>query len=143
MVVSATTRGNVMKFRILGLPLLLCFTLFSVHAQESLTNDSVIKLVRAGLSEDLIVQTVNSQPGTYELGADNIVALKKARVSDKIIAAMLNRNNGGVGKPVPGVGPDLSTSGYPNEIGVYIKKAGQWIEIQPEVINWKTGGVLK
>lgn len=28
------------------------------------TNDSVIKLVRAGLSEDLIVQTVNSQPKT-------------------------------------------------------------------------------
>lgn len=56
---------------------------------------------------------------------------------------MLNRNNPASGKPAPGVGPDLSASGYPTEIGVYIKKDNRWIEIQPEVINWKTGGVLK
>jgi hypothetical protein len=115
-----------------------------VHAQESLTNQSVLKLVKAGLSEDLIVQTVNSQPGRYALGADDILALKNAGVSDRIIAAMLNRNNGATGgKPVTGAGPDLSASGYPNEIGVYVKRNNQWVEIQPEVINWKTGGVLK
>lgn len=114
-----------------------------LFAQESLTNDSVIKLVKAGLGEDLIVQTVNSQPGRYALDADNIVTMKKAGVSDKIIAAMLNRNNAEGGRPVRGVGPDLSVGGYPTEIGIYIKRENQWIEIQPEVINWKTGGVLK
>jgi hypothetical protein len=102
-----------------------------LFAQQSLTNDSVIKLVRAGLSEDLIVQTVNSQPGTYALGADNIVALKKAGISEKIIAAMLKRTE------------SADAAGFPNEIGVYVKKDNRWIEIQPEVINWKTGGVLK
>lgn len=112
-------------------------------AQESLTNDSLIKLVKAGLSEDLIVQTVTTQPGKYALGADNIVALKKAGVSDKIIAAMLNHNNATAGKPFPAVGPNLSVGSYPSEIGVYIKKDSRWIEIQPEVVNWKTGGVLK
>jgi hypothetical protein len=35
---------------------------------------------------------VNSQAGKYALGADAIVALKNAGVSDKIIAAMLKRN---------------------------------------------------
>jgi hypothetical protein len=115
-----------------------------VSGQESLTNDSVIKLMKAGLSEDLIVQTVNSQPGKYLLGADDIVALKNAGVSDKIIAAMLKRNENPAGaRPASGVGPEVSASGYPNEIGVYIKRDNKWIEIQPEVINWKTGGVLK
>jgi hypothetical protein len=117
--------------------------LSAVFAQESLTNDSVIKLVKAGLSEDLIVQTINSQPGKYALGADDILALKNARVSDKIIAAMLNRNNAVSGKQTASVGPELSVGGYPNEIGVYVKRNNQWLEIQPEVINWKTGGVLK
>lgn len=56
---------------------------------------------------------------------------------------MLKRNDAAGGKPVPGIGPDLSACGYPTEIGVYRKKDNQWIEIQPEVINWKTGGVLK
>lgn len=123
--------------------LFVCLCASVAYGQESLTNDLVIKLVRAGLSEDLIVQTVNSQPGTYALGADSIVALKRAGVSDKIIGAMLKRNDTAGTKPVSGVGPDLSASGYPSEIGVYIKRDNQWVEIQPEVINWKTGGVLK
>lgn len=123
--------------------LLLTLGTVSMSAQEPLTDDSIIKLVRAGLSEDLIVQTVNSQPGKYALGADDIVALKRAGVSDKIIGAMLRRNDSASGKSAPSVGPDVSSSGYPTEIGVYIKKDNHWVEIQPEVINWKTGGVLK
>lgn len=31
----------------------------------------------------------------------------------------------------------------PSEIGVYVKKDGGWSEILPEVVNWKSGGVLK
>lgn len=123
---------------------LLCFSSLLAHAQEMLSNESVIKLAKAGLSEDLIVQTVNSQPGKYALGADDIVALKRAGVSDKIIGAMLKKNESpAAGKPSAGVGPEISGGGYPNEIGVYIKRDKQWIDVQPEVINWKTGGVLK
>jgi len=29
------------------------------------------------------------------------------------------------------------------EVGVYYKKAGQWMEVLPEVVNWRTGGPLK
>jgi hypothetical protein len=85
---------------------------------------------------------VNSQLGKYALGADDIVAVKRAGVSDNIIGAMLRRNGSGSGKATA-VGPDVSISGYPTEIGVYVKKDNRWVEIQPEVINWKTGGVLK
>ena len=31
----------------------------------------------------------------------------------------------------------------PNEIGVYAKQKDNWIEVLPEVVNWKTGGVMK
>jgi len=30
-----------------------------------------------------------------------------------------------------------------DEVGVYYRHAGQWVEMMPEVINWKTGGVMK
>ncbi len=36
-----------------------------------------------------------------------------------------------------------SASGLPTEIGVYVKRGNEWVEIQPEVVNWKTGGVFK
>ena len=122
---------------------LICMLALVCGAQEPLTNDSVIKLVKAGLNENLIVQTVSSQPGKYQFDADSIVALKRVGVSDKIIEAMLKRNESGDGKSTSSVGSDLAASGYPSEIGVYVKRDNQWREIQPEIINWKTGGVLK
>src|SRR5216684_5456370 len=58
-------------------------------AQESLTNETVLKLVKAGIGEDTIVGMVNQQPGKYGLSADDIIALKRAGVSDRIMAAMI------------------------------------------------------
>jgi hypothetical protein len=81
--------------------LLLC-PLWNVPAQQSgqpLTNDSIVKLVKAGLSEDTVVSIVNTQPGKYSLGADDIMALKKAGLPQKVIAAMLNKSP--AGQPAP------------------------------------------
>ena len=61
------------------------------QATQSLTNESIVKLVKAGLGEDTISSMVNTQPGTYLLGADDIIALKQAGVSERIITAMLNK----------------------------------------------------
>jgi hypothetical protein len=71
--------------------LLLCPVLL---AQQSLDNASVIKLVKAGLSEDLIVTTINSSPGTYDTSANGLIALKKAGASDKIMAAVVLKASG-------------------------------------------------
>jgi hypothetical protein len=59
---------------------------------DPLTNDSIVKLVAAGLGEDTIVTIVERQTGNYSLNADNIIALKKAGVSEKVITAMLKRS---------------------------------------------------
>jgi len=67
-------------------------------AQESLTNETVLKLVKAGIGEDTIVGMVNQQPGKYGLSADDIIALKRAGVSDRIMAAMIVK---GGASPVP------------------------------------------
>jgi hypothetical protein len=58
---------------------------------QPLTNDSIIKLVKAKLSEDTVISIVNTRPGEYSLGADDIIALKRAGVSDRIIAAIVNK----------------------------------------------------
>jgi S1-C subfamily serine protease len=71
--------------------LAICPLLF---AQQALNNDSVIKLVKAGLSEDLIVSTINAQAGTYDTSTDGIIALKTAGISDKVVAAIVARAAG-------------------------------------------------
>jgi len=58
-------------------------------AQQSLNNDAIIKLAKAGLSDDLIVSTIGAQPGTYDTSPDGLIALKAAGVSDKVVAAVV------------------------------------------------------
>ncbi|MGA2196487.1 MAG: hypothetical protein ABSH40_14590 [Bryobacteraceae bacterium] len=115
----------------------LCF------GQATLTNDSIVKMVKAGLGEDIILSSIHAQPGRYATGADDLIALKSAGVSDKIIAAMMN--GGGAAAPAAAAGPAPAAAGGPivGEIGVYYKKNDQWADLNPEVVNFKTGGVLK
>jgi len=60
-------------------------------AQQSLNNDAVIKLAKAGVSDDLIITTVNASPGTYDTSADGIIAMKGAGVSDKVVSAVVTK----------------------------------------------------
>ncbi|HYL93515.1 MAG TPA: hypothetical protein VEW69_10200, partial [Alphaproteobacteria bacterium] len=53
-----------------------------------------MKLVKAGMGEDVILSMVNSQSGQYSLGTDNLIALKQAGASDRVISAMVTRNTG-------------------------------------------------
>ena len=123
-------------------------------AQSTLSNDSIIKMVQAGLGEDIVVNTIKTQPGNYSATADYLIALKKAGVSDKIIAAMMYTGPTPAAAPAAASAPPpppppppmvTETTELPRdmEIGVYYWKGGQWEEMLPEVVNWKTGGVMK
>ncbi len=112
-------------------------------AQETLNNEAVVKMVKAGLGEDLIVNMINSQPGTYRTSTNDVIALKNQGVSDKVISAMVKRKDGGAVAAPTSSATLPAASVYPTEIGVYYKKDSKWLELQPEVVNWKTGGIFK
>lgn len=57
-------------------------------AQQSLNNDAVIKLEKAGLGDALVISTIKTQPGTYSLQPQDLINLKQAGVSDQVISAM-------------------------------------------------------
>lgn len=120
------------------------------YAQQALDNASVVKLSKSGLSEDLIVQTINASAGHYDTSADALIALKQAGITDKEVGAMLMKNanpNGPAPAPVPTTiviaAPPPPLPGV-TDVGVYFKdKTGQWVNIESENVNFKTGGVLK
>jgi hypothetical protein len=60
-------------------------------SSQELSNDAVIKLLKAGLSDELIISTINSLPGTYDTSPEGLIALKAGRVSDKVVAAIVLR----------------------------------------------------
>jgi hypothetical protein len=106
----------------------------------AMNNDSVVKMVKAGLGDDLVIQTINTQPGQYITDADALVKLKTAGVSDRTITAMINKGRrqltNAPEKPI-----ELSDV---NEIGVYYKDhTGKWTAIEPEIVHIKSGGFIK
>lgn len=54
----------------------------------TLTRDDVVKMTRAGVNEDVIIQTIEANGANFSLSAPDIEALKKAGVSERVVAAM-------------------------------------------------------
>jgi hypothetical protein len=120
----------------------------AVTAQQAMNNDSIVKMVKAGLSDDLIVSTINASAGAYNTSADGIIALKTAGVSDKVVAAVVAKASApAVPAVTPPPAPLAPVSTLPpgiDDVGVYYKdKTGAWAPLLPEIVNFKTGGVLK
>ena len=147
-----------MRLLILLSLLLLPFSSYGQHTSEApqlsdgpqvappavaatMDNNSVIKMAKAGLGDDLILQTINTQPGHYSTDADSLVTLKDAGISDRIITAMVNKSRKLL-TPSPEKPIELSDV---NEIGVYYKdhRTEKWTLIDPEIVHIKSGGWLK
>ena len=64
------------------------------QAQKTLTNASVVKLVKAGFKEKTIISVINSRMPNFDLSTERMIELKRNGVSEKIIMAMLARQEG-------------------------------------------------
>ena len=88
---------------------LLCFV-ESSNAQTSLPPgvQDVVKLSRAGMSDDVILTQIRNQGAFYNLNADQIVYLKDQGVSQAVIKALISPANPGPGAaaaPAPAAPP--------------------------------------
>ena len=124
----------------------------SQPASTGLSTDDVIAMVKAGLGEDVVILAVRREEKMFDLTALELVQLKQAGVSDNVLKVMLDPKAevdsvapaATVGNPNPAPTDSVvSPLGPDAEIGVYTKKKGEWVELLPEVVNWKTGGILK
>jgi hypothetical protein len=63
-------------------------TAAKLEKTKSLTNESIVELVDAGFSEGTIIRRIEQSPVEFDLAADKLEALRKHRVTDKVIVAM-------------------------------------------------------
>ena len=57
--------------------------------QQTLNNDSVVNLMKAGFSEDVIISAINRSLGAYDTSVDGLIALKNAGITNKEISAIV------------------------------------------------------
>ena len=134
-----------------------------VQIKSILVNRDVVQMVHAKVSESTILQAITASPTNFNITGAGITALKTAGVPETIIKAMISASFDPKARvevitpaqaptprnslaprtdPAPSQPPAQPTY-IPEEIGVYVFANGVWIPIEPEVVNWKTGGVLK
>lgn|SRR5262245_3727429 len=65
-------------------------------AQEVLTNDSVVGMVKSGLTEGVIIEKIRASQRKFDTSTDGLIKLKGAGVPDKVIEAMIT---GGAAAP--------------------------------------------
>lgn len=105
-------------------------------------------MAKAGLGDEVIIQQIKNKAQPFDLSTDQLIQLKSAGVSDRVIQVMLDPSKPDAA-PAAAVAPKQQASAQPTapslpiEVGVYAKRQETWVEVLPEVVNWKTGGVLK
>jgi len=136
-------------------------------AQQALNNDAIIKLVKAGMSDDLIITTINAQPGAYDVSTDGLIALKTGGASDKVVSTIVLKASAAPPPapaapalppappapapptappvaPAPPTPPVVDVPALPDgitDVGVYYQdKSGAWTAIPPEIVTAKYGG---
>ena len=113
-------------------------------------NDTIVRMAKAGIGDDLLVQTIQLQPGRYDTSPDALIALKQAGISDRVLstiqahgtglAVRANRAQSLEPVPAPPVPPPPGVEG----IGLYYKNArGVWVPMESEIVHIKSGGFLK
>jgi hypothetical protein len=66
----------------------------SRQAEPSLTNAAVVKLAKAGFKEKTIISIISSRIPNFDLSPDRMIDLKRNGVTEKVILAMLARQEG-------------------------------------------------
>jgi len=118
--------------------LLILFALCSatLFAQKKpLSNQDVIDMAKAGLSEKTVVKAIKSSETQFDTSSDTLIYLRKLGISDAILSAMLT---GGKRK----AGPEDPNS-FPTDVGIYWMKGGKPVEMGADVVEYRTGGVAK
>jgi hypothetical protein len=105
-----------------------------------MNNETVLRMYKGGLSDDLILQTIATQPGRYNTTPDALIALKQAGLSDQVLSAMTGKAR----RQITNVQPAPVELAPVNEIGVYYKDAnGRWQPMESEIVHVKSGGFIK
>jgi len=104
-----------------------CFNTNIFAQDETMTNNDVVSLVKAGLSTSIIVNKIRTSKTNFDLSTDSLIALKQAGVTDDVVGAMLEAKTGktiasttvGGATEARPVG-DLNDPRTPHDFGIYL-----------------------
>ncbi|MFN6964910.1 MAG: hypothetical protein ACK4S4_14245 [Pyrinomonadaceae bacterium] len=134
---------------VFSLCLLVCMASVAA-AQETMSNDDVISLTKAGLAPSVVIGKIRTSKANFDLSTDGLIKLKQAGVGDDVVAAMLEAK---AGKSITAPAGGADAAGDPNDpmskhsYGIYLyeERDGQrrMTQLKPNVsAQNRTGGMF-
>jgi hypothetical protein len=126
----------------------------SVSRSAGLTNSDVVRMVNAKFDDQTIVKTIETNDNYFDVSVDALLRLKEQGVNQTVIQAMLSASKKSpvaqpAAQPILSTPPKMTVTQLPpnaeivEEVGVYQVLKGKLVAIEPEIVNWRTGGVIK
>ena len=117
--------------------------------KAALSNQDILAMVKVQFPDATIIKTIQVNETDFDLSAGALVTLKSAGVGQTVIDAMLaagtNKKKEGVSQTgqmsVESLG--TRTTDLLGEVGVYVMQGSKLTAVEPEIVNWRTGGVIK
>jgi hypothetical protein len=114
------------------------FTATSLTAQEVLTNDSLVALKKAGLSDAIIISKIRSSQTKFDVSTKGLIGLKNAGLSDQVIEAAVNAGSAPAATaPAPPAAPAAAAATATKET-IYHLAAGKYVELNPASSSMET-----
>jgi hypothetical protein len=113
-----------------------------------LTNADILSMNKTGLPSTVLIAKIKSGACNFDTSPAQLQQLKAGGIPDDVILAMVEAPGGEpmretADAPAPAAAPAARTEDLPDEVGVYIRQHGKLVAIEPEIVNWRTGGVAK
>jgi len=121
------------------------------HDRLALTNDGVIAMLKAKFDDETIIKMIQQHNTNFDLSVNEMIRLKQAGVSQAVLRVMIEavpdskKVQPSDALPADKIAEKVASSDaeLPDEIGLYLVRKTGLVAIEPEIVNWQTGGVVK
>lgn len=100
----------------------------SAQERKALTNEDVVKMVKAGLPESTVVLAIQQGEPRFDTSASALVALKQGGVPSSVMEAMIRASQSKTTGATQTGQPSETTSRPP---GLYVQQGSDWIRLAP------------
>lgn len=108
-------------------------------APSPVTNAEILEMLKAGFAEETILKSIQLSETRFDTSVAALVELKNAGASEKVVQAMLAPKAAKAEeKPAAPKNPLV-----PDDVGIFYIKDAQLVDMRPELVGWRSGGVGK
>lgn len=109
-------------------------------APSVLTNVEILQMVKTGFAEETILKAIQLSETRFDTSLTALLEMKNAGVSEKVMQAMLSPK-AAKAEETPAAPPKNPL--VPDDVGIFYIKDEQLVDLRPELVGWRSGGVGK